>query len=139
MYLGNLATAVALFLNTIPSNVDKIHHQPPHKQPPNYSMSDRTKENDLVEVDGDPNAVQESQIRKMTRLAIEFQAVNLSQGESSYLFLKEPGGELLISFKNGSCSYMRKDRCTSISAPYDFLTHCLPLRTKVFPTNRLRG
>lgn len=31
-------------------------------------------------VDGDPHAVKESQIRKMTRLAIEHQAVNLSQG-----------------------------------------------------------
>lgn len=30
--------------------------------------------------DFDPHAVQESQIRKMTRLAIEYQAVNLSQG-----------------------------------------------------------
>lgn len=32
------------------------------------------------DVDDDPNAVKESQIRKMTRLAIEYQAVNLSQG-----------------------------------------------------------
>ncbi len=62
-------------------------------------MSDRTKENDGGEVDGDPNAVKESKIRKMTRLAIEFQAVNLSQGESLHLFSKEPGGESLISFK----------------------------------------
>lgn len=28
----------------------------------------------------DPNVVNESQIRKMTRLAMEYQAVNLSQG-----------------------------------------------------------
>eukprot|EP00592_Proboscia_alata_P007356 CAMPEP_0194355608 /NCGR_PEP_ID=MMETSP0174-20130528/3494_1 /TAXON_ID=216777 /ORGANISM="Proboscia alata, Strain PI-D3" /LENGTH=455 /DNA_ID=CAMNT_0039124947 /DNA_START=175 /DNA_END=1542 /DNA_ORIENTATION=+ len=33
-----------------------------------------------VNIDDDPHAVQESQIRKMTRLAIEYQAVNLSQG-----------------------------------------------------------
>mmetsp|Transcript_2068 Transcript_2068/g.5471 ORF Transcript_2068/g.5471 Transcript_2068/m.5471 type:complete len:460 (+) Transcript_2068:106-1485(+) len=32
------------------------------------------------DADGDPNAVKESQIRKMTRLAIEHDAVNLSQG-----------------------------------------------------------
>ena len=30
--------------------------------------------------DDDPHAVKESQIRKMTRLAAEYQAVNLSQG-----------------------------------------------------------
>ena len=80
MYLGNFATAVALFLTTNQSNIDKIHHHSQHKQPPNYSMSERVKENDEGEVDGDPNAVQESQIRKMTRLAIEYKAVNLSQG-----------------------------------------------------------
>ncbi len=89
MYLGNFATAVALFLNTIPSNTDKIHQ---HKQPQTYSMSHRIKEIEGGEADGDPNAVQESQIRKMTRLAIEYEAVNLSQGKSKYLYPKQPEG-----------------------------------------------
>jgi len=40
----------------------------------------QTIEKDDGAVVGDPNAVQESQIRKMTRLAIEYKAVNLSQG-----------------------------------------------------------
>jgi hypothetical protein len=45
-------------------------------------MIDRIDNNDGGDADGDgdPHAVQESQIRKMTRLAIEYQAVNLSQG-----------------------------------------------------------
>jgi len=47
------------------------------KQP----MADKIGNNNGVGgVDDDPNAVKESQIRKMTRLAIEFKAVNLSQG-----------------------------------------------------------
>lgn len=47
-------------------------------------MIDNNNINDGGGADGnsdvDPHAVQESQIRKMTRLAIEYQAVNLSQG-----------------------------------------------------------
>jgi len=43
-------------------------------------MIDKIQISDGGHNNGDPNAVQESQIRKMTRLAIEHQAVNLSQG-----------------------------------------------------------
>jgi len=41
-------------------------------------MIDKIEISDGGHNNGDPNAVQESQIRKMTRLAIEHQAVNLS-------------------------------------------------------------
>ena len=43
-------------------------------------MTDRIYNSDDDDVNHDSNAVQESQIRKMTRLAIEYRAVNLSQG-----------------------------------------------------------
>ena len=79
MYVGTIATAVALFINTISNE----HQQPGYKRTSittRYSMIDTIKNSDGADGQVDPNAVQESQIRKMTRLAIEYQAVNLSQG-----------------------------------------------------------
>jgi len=75
MQVGPIATTLAaLFLTT-----NDKHQGYKYKHTQRYSMTDRI--NSSNDGPADPNAVQESQIRKMTRLAIEYKAVNLSQGE----------------------------------------------------------
>lgn len=77
--VGPIATTLAaLFLHS------NNKHQG-YKHTEQYSMTDRITNSDDGPVD--PNAVQESQIRKMTRLAIEYKAVNLSQGELCFRVL----------------------------------------------------
>lgn len=84
----NIVTAVLYslsFFNISPSN-DNKNQQLRYKRTNNFilyqsiQMTDRINSSGDGDVNRDPNAVQESQIRKMTRLAIEYQAVNLSQG-----------------------------------------------------------
>jgi len=60
-----------------------------HEDETDRNKNDNTGDGDggdnNVDVDDDPNAVKESQIRKMTRLATEYHAVNLSQGTYKYV------------------------------------------------------
>lgn len=98
-------------------------------------MSQTIEKNDGA-VDGDPNAVQESQIRKMTRLAIEYKAVNLSQGASVCVFLSGIGRRLrIILLDVVPCS----NRCDSTSPQNHLLTCYFLFGTKVSQTNLRHG